>query len=169
MAACLPATRPPSRCSWTTSRNSGARYGQPMPSCATGCTRSVFLSSDALAGAFDSLPVATLGPRDGGDWVPRQEWLRRDGAFASLPGGPLLGIGYENLLGDLVIKGIPPAMRPAKVHPALFSGWLRHAATTTAWSIGEATLTTFRVREQADSSLLARVLGRALVAHGARD
>lgn len=128
--------------------------------------------SGALTDAFDYLPIASLGPRDGdGDWVPRQEWLARKGAFAALPGGPLLGIAYEDLLGPLVINGIPAAMRPAQLHSALFSGWLRHAATTTAtvaWSDGEATLTTFRVREQAESSALARTLGRALVAHAAR-
>ncbi|GAB3119760.1 glycoside hydrolase family 2 protein [Glaciibacter psychrotolerans] len=128
--------------------------------------------SDALSDAFDYLPVAKLGRRDGdGDWVPRQEWLRRDGAFAALPGGPLLGIAYEDLLGDLVINGIPAAMRPAQVHSAIFSGWLRHAATTTAtvaWSDGEVTITTFKVRTQADATPLARALGRALVAHAAR-
>ncbi|GAA3892014.1 hypothetical protein GCM10022381_37210 [Leifsonia kafniensis] len=126
----------------------------------------------ALCDAFDYLPIAKLGPRDGdGDWVPRQEWLRRDGAFAALPGAPLLGIAYEDLLGPLVINGIPAAMRPAQVHSAIFSGWLRHAATTTAtvaWSDGEVTLTTFRVREQVGQTPLAVALGRALVAHAAR-
>ncbi|HEY9424844.1 MAG TPA: sugar-binding domain-containing protein [Microterricola sp.] len=127
---------------------------------------------DALGDAFDFLPKASLGPRDGdGDWVPRQEWLRRNGAFAALPGGPLLGIAYENLLGELVITGIPSPMRPATVFSAIFSGWLRHSATTTAtvpWSDGEVTITTFRVRACAANDPLARVLGRALVAHAAR-
>lgn len=133
----------------------------------------VLIEADgALTDAFDYLPIASLGSRDGdGDWVPRQEWLAREGAFAALPGGPLLGIAYEDLLGPLVINGIPAAMRPAQLHSAIFSGWLRHAATTTAtvaWSDGEATLTTFRVREQAATSALARTLGRALVEHAAR-
>lgn len=126
----------------------------------------------ALGDAFDYLPAAKLGPRTGdGDWVPRQEWLRKEGAFAELPGGPLLGIAYEDLLGEFVITGIPAPMRPADVHSAIFSGWLRGAATTTAtiaWSDGEVTLTTFRVREQLGRTPLAHVLGRALLAHAAR-
>jgi hypothetical protein len=44
---------------------------------------------DALGDAFEGPLLARLVPRDGdGDWVPRFDWLRRDGAFAALPGGP---------------------------------------------------------------------------------
>jgi hypothetical protein len=150
------------------------RFGPEEQAYARGGGRVLVLieDRDALGDAFDFLPKASLGPRDGdGDWVPRQEWLRREGAFGALPGGPLLGIAYEELLGELVITGIPSPMRPATVFSAIFSGWLRHTATTTAtvpWSDGEVTITTFRVRARAANDPLARVLGRALVAHAAR-
>ncbi len=120
----------------------------------------------ALSDALDYLPSARLGSRSGdGDWVPRTEWLDRRGAFGTVPGGPILSIAFEDLLGPLVINGIPHAMRPARVHSAIFSGWLRGAATTTttiAWSEGRVTFTTLRVRAAAHVPV-ARSLAHALV------
>lgn len=107
---------------------------------------------DAFGDAFTFLPVR-LGPRTGdGDWVPRVEWLDRTGSFAALPGGPVLGIAFEDLLGDLVMNGLPSPLRDARVHSGLFSGWLRGAAATTAtlrWSEGTMTATTLKVRHGA--------------------
>ncbi len=121
---------------------------------------------NAFSDALDYLPSARLGSRSGdGDWVPRTEWLDRRGAFSSVPGGPILSIAFEDLLGPLVINGIPHAMRPARVHSAIFSGWLRGAATTTttiAWSEGQVTFTTLRVRAASDVPV-ARSLAHALV------
>ncbi|WP_167051128.1 sugar-binding domain-containing protein [Salinibacterium sp. ZJ77] len=120
----------------------------------------------AFSDALDYLPSARLGSRSGdGDWVPRTEWLDRRGAFSTVPGGPILSIAFEDLLGPLVINGIPNAMRSARVHSAIFSGWLRGAATTTttiAWSEGQVTFTTLRVRAAADVPV-ARSLAHALV------
>jgi len=104
----------------------------------------------ALDSGFDYLPSARLGSRAGdGDWVPRTEWLDRRGAFAGVPGDAVLGIAFEDLLGELVISGIPGPLRAAHVHSGIFSGWLRGAATSTAtvrWSRGAVTMTTMRVR-----------------------
>jgi hypothetical protein len=88
--------------------------------------------SDALGDAFEGPLLARLVPRDGdGDWVPRFDWLRRDGAFAALPGGPMLDLAYEDVIGDLLIDGLPAPLRPARLHSAVFAGWLQHRASTT--------------------------------------
>jgi hypothetical protein len=105
---------------------------------------------DALGDAFEGPLLARLVARDGdGDWVPRFDWLRRDGAFAALPGGPMLDLAYEDLIGDLLIDGLPAPLRPARLHSAVFAGWLQHRASTTVtvpWSAGAVTITTFKLR-----------------------
>jgi hypothetical protein len=106
--------------------------------------------ADALGDAFEGPLLARLVPRDGdGDWVPRFDWLRRDGAFAALPGGPMLDLAYEDVIGDLLIDGLPAPLRPARLHSAVFAGWLQHRASTTVtvpWSAGAVTITTFKLR-----------------------
>src|SRR5690606_27069570 len=101
-----------------------------------------------------------------GDWVPRTEWLDRRGAFAQVPGQTVLGIAFEDLLGPLVISGIPGPLRPAIVHSAVFSGWLRGAATSTAtvrWSRGAVTVSTLRVREALSVAPVARAVSLGLL------
>ncbi|MGP6170974.1 glycoside hydrolase family 2 protein [Microbacterium sp. A204] len=124
-------------------------------------------ADNALGAAFDYLPSARLTSRAGdGDWVPRTEWLDRRGAFAEVPGDTILGIAYEDLLGEFVISGIPGPLRSAVVHSAIFSGWLRGAATSTAtvrWSEGSVTISTLRVREALQTSPIAHAVGRALL------
>ncbi|AWB87468.1 glycoside hydrolase family 2 protein [Mycetocola zhujimingii] len=122
---------------------------------------------DALDGAFDLLTAGRIGPRSGdGDWVPRSEWLDRSGPFQNVPGSTLLGIAFEDLLGEHVLTGIPNAIRSARVYSGIFSGWLRGAATTTAtvrWSEGSVTLTTLRLRHAQALSPVAATLARAVV------
>jgi hypothetical protein len=121
----------------------------------------------ALGAAFDYLPSARLTSRAGdGDWVPRTEWLDRRGAFSDVPGDTILGIASEDLLGDFVISGIPGPLRAAVVHSAIFSGWLRGAATSTAtvrWSAGSVTISTLRVREALHTAPIAHAVGRGLL------
>ncbi len=123
--------------------------------------------SGALGAAFDYLPSARLTSRAGdGDWVPRIEWLDRRGAFTDVPGDTVLGIAFEDLLGSLVITGIPGPLRPAIVHSAIFSGWLRGAAPSTAtvrWSEGAVTISTMRVREALSTAPIARAVGLGLL------
>lgn len=122
---------------------------------------------DALDGAFDLLTAGRIGPRTGdGDWVPRTEWLDRRGPFASVPGETVLGIAFEDLLGDHVLTGIPNAIRAARVYSGVFSGWLRGTAATTAgvrWSEGQVLITTLRVRLAHEETPLAATVARALV------
>jgi hypothetical protein len=122
---------------------------------------------DALAGAFAAPLLARLSPREGdGDWVPRFDWLARRGPLASLPGGPLLDLAYEHLIGDLVIDFLPAPLRPAQLHSAVFAGWLQHRASTTVtvpWSTGAVTITTFRLRTAGVDDPIAAALSRAML------
>jgi hypothetical protein len=123
---------------------------------------------DALGGAFAAPLLARLSPRNGdGDWVPRFDWVRRSGPLAVLPGGPLLDLAYEHVLGDLVIEFLPAPLRPAHVHSAVFAGWLQHRASTTVtvpWSSGAVTITTLRLRGAGVQDAGAVALARALLA-----
>ncbi len=122
---------------------------------------------EALGGAFAAPMLARLSPREGdGDWVPRFDWLRRHGPLAALPGGPLLDLAFEPVIGDLVIDFLPAPLRPAHLHSAMFAGWLRHRASTSLtvpWSRGAVTVTTFRLREPGTADPVAVTLTRALI------
>jgi hypothetical protein len=121
----------------------------------------------ALGGAFAAPLLARLSPREGdGDWVPRFDWIRRSGPLAALPGGPLLDLAYENVIGELVIDFLPAPLRPAHLHSAVFAGWLQHRASTTItvpWSSGAVTITTFRLRTAGLHDRAAVALTRALL------
>ena len=123
--------------------------------------------SDALGGAFAAPLLARLSPREGdGDWVPRFDWIRRHGPLAALPGGPLLDLAYEQVIGELVIDFLPAPLRPAHLHSAVFAGWLQHRASTTItvpWSSGSVTITTFRLRAPGGRDAAAAALARALL------
>ena len=122
---------------------------------------------DALGGAFAAPLLARLSPREGdGDWVPRFDWIRRSGPLAALPGGPLLDLAYERVIGELVIDFLPAPLRPAHLHSAVFAGWLQHRASTTItvpWSSGAVTITTFRLRVAGVRDPAAVALTRALL------
>ena len=122
---------------------------------------------DALGGAFAAPLLARLSPREGdGDWVPRFDWLRRRGPLAALPGGPLLDLAYEQVIGELVIDFLPAPLRPAHLHSAVFAGWLQHRASTTItvpWSAGAVTITTFRLRTAGADDRVTVVLSRAML------
>ena len=131
--------------------------------------RVLILAEDpgALGTGFKSLTFASLRSRSGdGDWVPRTDWLDRTGPFAEIPGDTILGIAFEDVLGDLVISGIPNAIRPATVASGIFNGWLQGAASTTAstpFSQGVVTITTLRLRDTVDTVPISATLGRAVL------
>lgn len=127
---------------------------------------------DALGDAFNHLPFGSLAPRSGdGDWVPRIDWLRRSGALSRLPGGPIMGLPFEDVIGEWIISDIPAPLRPATVLSGVFSGWLQHPAATTVtmpWSRGEVTITTLRLRDGVESGVMNAAVARALLEHAGR-
>ncbi len=161
----VPVTQDPAESSLLVTR----RFGPEAQAHARAGGRVLVVAEDsgALAGAFAAPLLARLSPREGdGDWVPRFDWLRRSGPFAALPGGPLLDLSFENLIGDLVIDFLPAPLRPAHLHSAVFAGWLRHSASTSLtvpWSKGAVTLTTFRLRTAGTHDPVAVALTRAMI------
>lgn len=131
--------------------------------------RVLILAEDpgALGTGFKLLTFASLRSRSGdGDWVPRTDWLNRTGPFAEIPGDTILGIAFEDILGDLVITGIPNAIRPATVASGLFNGWLQGSASTTVttpFSQGLVTITTYKLRDTVDTVPVSAPLGRAVL------
>ena len=131
--------------------------------------RALVLAEDrgALGGAFAAPLLARLSPREGdGDWVPRFDWLRRSGPFAALPGGPLFDLAFEGVIGDLVVEFLPMPLRPARLHAAVFAGWLRHNASTALtvpWSRGAVTISTLRHRTADSHDVMAAALSRAML------
>jgi hypothetical protein len=121
----------------------------------------------ALGSAFRAPLLARLSTREGdGDWVPRFDWLERSGPLAELPGGPMLDLAYEGVIGHLVIDFLPAPLRPARQHSAVFAGWLRHQASTTVtvpWSKGWVTITTLGLRQRRADDAVAAVLARAML------
>ncbi len=143
------------------------RFDQTAQSTARQGGRVLVLVEDdaALADGFPAPMLARPALREGdGDWVPRFDWLRRDGFFGAIPGGPLMDLAFEDVIGKYVIEYVPAPLRPAMVHSAVFAGWIKHAATTVAtlpWSKGSVTLTTFRLREPGGKHPLASALMHA--------
>ena len=94
------------------------------------------------------------------------DWLDRSGPFGEIPGGPLLDLAFEHVIGHLVIDFLPAPLRPARQHSAVFAGWLRHQASTSVtlpWSRGSVTITTLALRTAGPDDAMAAALTRAML------
>jgi hypothetical protein len=107
-------------------------------------------------GAGSQLPNIALHRRDGtlwrGDWIANFSWLRRDGAFRSLPGGPLLDICFDRVVPHHVMTGFRSWEYEGLVHAGVVIGWLhKPAATIAERQVGKGRLvaTTFRLTNDA--------------------
>jgi 3-oxoacyl-[acyl-carrier-protein] synthase-3 len=60
-------------------------------------------------GSESQMPNINLIARHGtmwrGDWIAGFSWIRRDGAFAALPGGPLLDLSFDRVVPHHVMTG----------------------------------------------------------------
>jgi hypothetical protein len=76
----------------------------------------------------DALKLGTVVARAGslwqGDWATSFTWLKKSGAFAGLPGGPLLGLAYAELMPDAVITGLTIETLRERSWAGLALGWL---------------------------------------------
>lgn len=118
------------------------------------------------------LPNITLQPRHGsmwrGDWIAGFTWLRREGPFASIPGGPLLNVAWSGVVPRHVLHGWPQWEFAGPVISAVVVGWIHKPAVLIGHrSVGEGGLlaSTYRVMDAADP--LADALFDALVAEAA--
>lgn len=84
-----------------------------------------------LAGAHSRniwLPVGEVRPRAGtawqGDWATSFSWLKKSGAFAHLPGDPLLEMEYAAIMPDAVLAGLPAWAMRTHCWAGLALGWV---------------------------------------------
>lgn len=88
-----------------------------------------------------------------GDWIGNFSWVRRDGAFAGLPGGPLIDLAFDRVVPHALIAG---SLRPwefdGRVHGGVVVGWVHKPAATILekpHGRGRLVATTFRLEEDA--------------------
>jgi hypothetical protein len=122
-------------------------------------------------GAESPLPNINLIERHGtmwrGDWIAGFSWIRRDGAFADLPGGPLLDASFDKVVPRHVMTGFRPWEFAGSVQAGLVVGWVQKPAALIARRIvgqGLCLATTFRLTtEPAGADPVAAALADALV------
>ena len=105
--------------------------------------------------AEGTLPNIPLTARHGtmwrGDWIAGVSWIRRAGAFADLPGGPLIDLSFSGVVPHHVMGGFRAWEYGGPVHSGLVVGWVHKPAVL----IGERRVgrgglaaTTFRLRAE---------------------
>ncbi|GGF28600.1 hypothetical protein GCM10011321_20030 [Youhaiella tibetensis] len=107
-------------------------------------------------GSEAQLPNINLVERQGtiwrGDWIANFSWIKRQGAFADLPGGPLLDASYDRVVPYHVLTGFRSWEYEGLVHAALAVGYLNKPAALIAQRSldrGGLVATTFRLTEDA--------------------
>ena len=79
-------------------------------------------------GAQFPLPNITLSARHGtmwrGDWIAGFSWIRREGVFADLPGGPLIDLSFSDVVPRHVMGGFSGWEFGGPVHAGLVVGWI---------------------------------------------
>ena len=107
-------------------------------------------------GAESQSPNLGLVLRDGtlwrGDWIANFSWIKRDGAFAHLPGGPMLDISFDRVVPHHVLTGFRSWEYDGLVDAGVVIGWIQKPAATIARrKVGQGGLvaTTFRLLNDA--------------------
>jgi hypothetical protein len=90
--------------------------------------------------------------RDGtlwrGDWASSFAWLRRQGPFAAIPGGPLLDQAFDRVIPTHIISGCNLLDFQARVHAALVVGWIHRPAAIAVgrnYGTGRVVISTFKL------------------------
>ncbi|MCC7361096.1 MAG: hypothetical protein IT317_16550 [Anaerolineales bacterium] len=116
----------------------------------------LLLLADGPGVLAETLDGVRLAPRQdtlwSGDWASSFSWVRRQGPFAALPGGPLLDHSFDRVIPDYVIAGLMPLDFEANVHAGLLLGWVHKVvalAATMPAGRGQMVVTTFRLLQDA--------------------
>ena len=118
------------------------------------------------------LPGITLTERDGtiwrGDWIAGFSWLRREGAFAAIPGGPIFDLSFSDVVPHHLLTNFRPWEFGNNVHAGMVCGWVHKPAAIVGEKRvgrGGVVATTFRLtREAPGADPVAAALFDALVA-----
>lgn len=107
-------------------------------------------------GSETQLPNINLVLRDGtlwrGDWIANFSWIKRNGAFAGLPGGPLLDVSFDRVVPHHVLTGFRSWEFDGLVDGGVVIGWInKPAATIASRTVGRGGLvvSTFRLLSDA--------------------
>ncbi|MEO8685504.1 MAG: glycoside hydrolase family 2, partial [Devosia sp.] len=134
--------------------------------------RSIIADGKQFRPSLDQhLPGISLVERDGtiwrGDWIAGFSWIRRDGPFANIPGGPIFDLSFSDVVPHHLLTGFRPWEFGNNVHAGVVVGWVHKPAAI----IGEKRVgrggvvaTTFRLtREAPGADPVAAALFDALV------
>lgn len=124
-------------------------------------------------GPIFPLPNIILTARHGtmwrGDWIAGFSWIRREGVFAALPGGPLIDLSFSGVVPHHVMSGWAGWEFACAVSAGLVVGWIhKPAALIGEKRVGRGALiaTTFRLMGTDDP--VADALLDALIAQAAQ-
>lgn len=108
-----------------------------------------------------------------GDWLGNFSWLRRDGAFGGIPGGPMLDPWLWRTAPRQVITGLRPWEFAARVHAGVVVGWLHKPAAFVVektFGRGRLVISTFRLMQDApDADPVASAIWDGLLSLAAGD
>ena len=107
-------------------------------------------------GPMRDLPDIGVTARDGtiwrGDWIAGFSWIARQGAFAAIPGGPMIDLSFDRVVPHHVLTGFKAWEFGGLVHAGLVVGWVhKPAALIAERRVGKGGLvaSTFRLMEDA--------------------
>ena len=99
-----------------------------------------------------ALPVGYIALRADsvwqGDWANSIAWVKKQGPFAPLSGGPLLGMEWAKLIPDAVLAGLPSWVQRDHSWARLTVGWLHKSVsllTVLPYGQGRILITTFKL------------------------
>lgn len=129
------------------------------------------------SGAYFTFPGYQLVDRHRsiwrGDWVGNFSWLRRDGVFSHLPGGPMFDLSFTGVVPHQLMTGFRPWEFQGRVHSGVVVGWVhKPGAFIIEKRLGRGKLiaTTFRLNtEAADADPVATALYDGLLAMASND
>jgi hypothetical protein len=116
---------------------------------------------------------ARAGTQWSGDWASSFSWLLRQGAFADIPGGPMIDETFDRVIPRRVIAGVNLLDFQSRVHAGLVVGWIHKAVALSLerdYGQGRIVASTFRLlRDPAGAdptatALLHRLVGLAAAA-----
>jgi hypothetical protein len=130
------------------------RYTKRLEAAVQAGARLLLLAGEPGAGAEEAtrLPVGAVVPREGtpwqGDWATAFSWIRKQGAFATLPGSPLLEMEYAPVMPDLILVGLPSWAYRTHSWAGLALGWIHKPVSLLAempYGRGHMAITTFKL------------------------
>ncbi len=89
-----------------------------------------------IGGPDSQLPNIVLHERHGtiwrGDWIASFSWIKRHGAFAAIPGGPMFDLSFDRVVPFHVMTGFRSWEFGGAIHAGLVVGWVHKPAATIA-------------------------------------